>query len=93
MPFSICTNDHCNNSFKLLYHIRYGLFVVKETGERRALGEAENPLELRVNLGPHEDIAKIYLMDKKETEEISHNTALYIKFSFAGEFKEIFVIK
>jgi len=61
----------------------YALYVIKETGERRFITENEFPLLLRVNLGPHEEIAKIYLMDKKRTEEISHNVAQFIKFSYA----------
>jgi len=60
----------------------YALYVIKETGERRLVTENEFPLLLRINLGPHEDIAKIYLMDKQRTEEISHSVAQFIKFSY-----------
>ena len=61
----------------------YALYVVKETGETRMLGPAESPLVLRVNLGPREEISKIYLMDKHNTSEISHNVAQYLNFSYA----------
>lgn len=61
----------------------YALYVIKETGETRLITEKEFPLLLRVNLGPYEEIAKIYLMDKQKTEEISHNVAQFIKFSYA----------
>jgi len=61
----------------------YALYVIKETGERRLITENEFPLLLRVNLGPHEEISKIYLMDKQKTEEISHSVAQFIKFSYA----------
>ena len=43
--------------------------------ERRLVGDDENPLVLRVNLGPHEDIAKLYIFDKNETTEISHEVS------------------
>jgi len=61
----------------------YALYVIKETGERRLITDNEFPLLLRVNLGPYEDIAKIYLMDKQRTEEISHTVAQFLKFSYA----------
>lgn len=30
----------------------------------------ENPLITRVLLGPHEDVAKLFLMDSQQTQEI-----------------------
>jgi len=60
----------------------FGLYVVKETGERRLVTDSEHPLLLRVNLGPHEDLAKIYLMNKANTNEISHRVAEFIPFSY-----------
>ena len=36
--------------------------------ERRRLTDLECPLLTRVNLGPHEDAAKIYAMDNRTTE-------------------------
>ena len=59
----------------------YALYVVKETGETRLVQDTEFPLMLRVNLGPHEDISKLYLMDKKMTSEISSEVAQYLNFS------------
>ena len=59
----------------------YALYVVKETGETRLIQDTEFPLMLRVNLGPHEEISKLYLMDKKKTSEISGEVAQYINFS------------
>ncbi len=32
--------------------------------ERRMLTDSEYPLVLRVNLGPHENIARMYIFDK-----------------------------
>ena len=32
----------------------YSLYLVRETGERRLVGEQECPLTLRVTQGPHE---------------------------------------
>merc|ERR1719444_541159 len=61
----------------------FGLYVVKETGETRLLADSEFPLLLRANLGPHEDISKIYVMNKQTTNEISAKVADYLKFSWA----------
>jgi len=61
----------------------YALYLINETGERRMLKEDECPLLVRVRTGPHEDISKLYLMDRRTTEEISHQVAEYIRFSYA----------
>jgi len=61
----------------------YALYVVKESGETRLVGPSESPLTLRVNLGPHEEISKLYLMDKHKTTEIPHEVAQYLNFSYA----------
>lgn len=39
--------------------------------EQRRLQDDEYPLLVRVMLGPHEDVAKLYLMDRENTDEIS----------------------
>ena len=57
---------------------QYALYVVRETGETRLVGEQECPLLLRVRLGPHEEVAKLYLMDRR-TEEVSHAVAQFIR--------------
>ena len=36
--------------------------------ERRRLTDSECPLLTRVNLGPHEDAAKIYVLDNRTTD-------------------------
>ena len=59
----------------------YALYLVKETGETRLVQDTEVPLLLRVNMGPHEDISKLYLMDKNRTTEISGEVAQYLNFS------------
>merc|ERR1719219_2888133 len=61
----------------------YALYLVNETGERRLVKETEFPLILRVRTGPHEDISKLYLMERKRTEEISHQVAAFLRFSYA----------
>jgi hypothetical protein len=40
--------------------------------ERRLVGDDEYPLVLRVNLGPHEDISKLYIFDKNNTTEVNY---------------------
>ncbi len=39
----------------------------------------EFPLRLRVDLGPREDIAKLFLMDRRNTTEIRHEVAQYLR--------------
>ena len=50
--------------------------------ERRRLLDSEYPLMTRVNLGPHEDAARIYVLDDK-TVEICHEVAQFLRFSYA----------
>ena len=69
------------------YHIesdveRFSLYVLKDNGERRRLLDAEYPLLTRVNLGPHEDAARLYVMDNR-TSEIRHEVAQFLRFSYA----------
>ncbi|XP_049939419.1 uncharacterized protein LOC126415861 [Schistocerca serialis cubense] len=59
----------------------FALFVVRDNGERRRLREDEYPLLVRVMLGPHEDVAKLFLMDKQNTEEISNEVAQFLNLS------------
>lgn len=42
------------------------------------LKEEEYPLMVRVMLGPHEDVAKLYLVDRKTTDEISPEVAQFL---------------
>lgn len=44
--------------------------------EQRRLQDDEYPLLVRVMLGPHEDVAKLYLMDRENTDEISSEVSL-----------------
>lgn len=49
--------------------------------EQRMLREDEYPLVTRVMLGPHEDVAKLYLMDRTTTDEISPEVAQFLNLS------------
>uniref|UniRef100_A0A1B6DG70 Ras-associating domain-containing protein n=1 Tax=Clastoptera arizonana TaxID=38151 RepID=A0A1B6DG70_9HEMI len=59
----------------------FALFVVRDNGEQRRLTEDEYPLLVRVMLGPHEDVAKLYLMDGHNTDEISCEVAQFLNLS------------
>ncbi|KAK6634060.1 hypothetical protein RUM44_004668 [Polyplax serrata] len=59
----------------------FALFVVRDNGEQRRLKEDEYPLLVRVMLGPHEDVAKLFLMDAHNTEEISSDVAQFLNLS------------
>lgn len=61
----------------------FALFVVRDNGEQRRLQEDEYPLLVRVMLGPHEDVAKLYLMDRHSTDEISCEVAQFLNLSIA----------
>uniref|UniRef100_A0A023F2L5 Putative ras gtpase effector rassf2 n=1 Tax=Triatoma infestans TaxID=30076 RepID=A0A023F2L5_TRIIF len=56
----------------------FALFIVRDNGEQRMLRDDEYPLVTRVMLGPHEDVAKLYLMDRTTTEEISPEVAQFL---------------
>lgn len=61
----------------------FALFVVRDNGETRRIQDHEYPLLVRVILGPHEDVAKLYIMDKNKTNEISSAVAQFLNFSDA----------
>ncbi|OXU21918.1 hypothetical protein TSAR_008140 [Trichomalopsis sarcophagae] len=61
----------------------FALFVVRDNGEQRRLREDEYPLEVRVVLGPHENIARLFLVDKLSTPEISSDVAQFLNLSLA----------
>ena len=60
--------------------------------EIRRIKEEECPLLARVLLGPHEEVVKVFIMDKKQTDEISNEVStnmqciytLYIYFKLQG---------
>lgn len=51
--------------------------------EQRRLRDDEYPLLVRVMLGPHEDVSKLFLMDRQNTEEISSEVAQFLNLSIA----------
>ncbi|XP_078034238.1 ras association family member isoform X1 [Augochlora pura] len=61
----------------------FALFVVRDNGEQRRLREDEYPLEVRVVLGPHETVARLFLVDKLSTPEISSDVAQFLNLSLA----------
>lgn len=50
----------------------FALFVIRDNGEQRRLKDDDYPLVVRVMLGPHEDVARLFLMDAQETQEIRY---------------------
>lgn len=58
----------------------FALFAVRDNGEVRRIKDDEYPLLSRVLLGPHEDVAKVFIMDVKHTTEISNEVAQYLNF-------------
>ena len=48
----------------------FSLYIMRDNGEQKRLKENEYPLISRVMLGPHEEVARIFLVDSRKTEEI-----------------------
>ncbi|KAJ8681334.1 hypothetical protein QAD02_017121 [Eretmocerus hayati] len=61
----------------------FALFVIRDNGEQRRLKDDEYPLEVRVVLGPHENISRLFLVDKLSTPEISSDVAQFLNLSLA----------
>jgi len=53
------------------------------SSEQRRLRDDEYPLEVRVVLGPHENVARLFLVDKLSTPEISSDVAQFLNLSLA----------
>lgn len=51
--------------------------------EQRRLKDDEYPLVVRVLLGPHEDVARLFLMDSQSTLEVSSEVAQFLNLSLA----------
>lgn len=48
----------------------FALFVIRDNGEQKRLRDDEYPLLVRIMLGPHEDVSRLFLMDANNTSEI-----------------------
>lgn len=59
----------------------FALYVVRDNGERRLMLDDEFPLLARVMLGPDESVAKLFIMNRENTNEIPHEVAQYLNFS------------
>lgn len=57
-------------SLHTVFHVLH-IYIYIICSEQRRLQDDEYPLLVRVMLGPHEDVAKLYLMDRQNTDEIS----------------------
>ncbi|KAI8521638.1 Ras association domain-containing protein 2 [Branchiostoma belcheri] len=58
----------------------FALYAVHATGEFRRLKDTDTPLIERVLLGPSEDVAKIFIMEKSAEEDIPLEVGQYMKF-------------
>ncbi|XP_054730461.1 serine-rich adhesin for platelets [Anastrepha obliqua] len=59
----------------------FSLFIIRDNGEQKRLKETDYPLLTRVMMGPHEDVARLFLVDAKKTDEISNEVAQFINLS------------
>lgn len=56
----------------------FALYIVRDSGEQRRLKDDDYPLLVRILLGPHEDVARIFLMDTQTTTEIRYEPRIPI---------------
>nr|XP_002735045.1 PREDICTED: uncharacterized protein LOC100366511 [Saccoglossus kowalevskii] len=54
------------------------LCKVKETGETMHMKQTDFPLLERVNMGPSEEYAKIYIVEKTAVKDVTHEVTQYI---------------
>ncbi|XP_015917110.1 ras association domain-containing protein 2 [Parasteatoda tepidariorum] len=59
----------------------FALYIVRDTGERRCIQEHEYPLLVRCMLGPSEDVAKVFIMNKYQAKEVTCEVAQYLNFT------------
>uniref|UniRef100_A0A1A9W835 LIM zinc-binding domain-containing protein n=1 Tax=Glossina brevipalpis TaxID=37001 RepID=A0A1A9W835_9MUSC len=59
----------------------FSLFIIRDNGEQKRLKDTEYPLITRITLGPHEDVAKLFLVDSRRTDEISNEVAQFLNLS------------
>ncbi|KAL7731245.1 hypothetical protein ACLKA6_014429 [Drosophila palustris] len=59
----------------------FSLFIVRDNGEQKRLKDNEYPLITRITLGPHEDVARLFLVDARKTDEISNEVAQFLNLS------------
>lgn len=64
----------------MLYTTLSHVYLLKFPEQRR-LRDDEYPLLVRVLLGPHEDISKLFLMDGHTTPEVSCEVAQFLNLS------------
>ncbi|XP_064353808.1 ras association domain-containing protein 2 [Dromaius novaehollandiae] len=58
----------------------FALYVVHTSGEKQKLRATDYPLIARVLQGPCEQVARVFLMEKDQVEEVTYDVAQYIKF-------------
>lgn len=56
----------------------FAVYIVRDNGEQSRVKEDDFPLVVRVLLGPHEDVARLFLVDMTFTPEISSEVAQFI---------------
>lgn len=59
----------------------FAVYIVRDNGEQTRVKEDDFPLVVRVLMGPHEDVAKLFLVDTTFTPEITSEVAQFINLS------------
>jgi Ras association domain-containing protein 2/4 len=83
---TVTTLDCCPQVIRLLldkfkvenYPEEYCLCIVRSSGETRALADTDIPLLERIFLGPLEDDAKIFIVERHQTFDITEEVAAFV---------------
>ena len=75
---------------------RFALFVVKDNGEVKQIMNDDSPMQRRLQLGPKEDLAKLWIMEATEAAAVSlsadvaqyYNLSMPFLHSLVERFKE-----
>lgn len=59
----------------------FAVYIVRDNGEQTRVKEEDFPLVVRVLMGPHEDVARLFLVDTTFTPEVSSEMAQFINLS------------
>lgn len=78
-----CATTEVNIRYSILQLLKLSLEIFGYFTEQRRLRDDEYPLETRVVLGPHETVARLFLVDRFSTPEISSDVAQFLNLSAA----------
>lgn len=70
----------------------FALFIVRDNGEQKKLAPDDYPLLTRVLIGPHEDVARLFLMDAEVAHEIRWDEIVDLNMRMSVKFDSSFLL-